>query len=246
VQTSGVAAGASRVKTAAQVTKWGGTQSAFDACYHQSCDTSSNINDTILNRSGDAAAYALWTLATGHAGHGRIPGHLRIQHRLTTNASGTDTATTGAWERGDPETTTSTITLQLGTTVSGTNDLVTARLAGSSAGVNDVDGGTTSVRSPAITLPSGTLTLSYSWYLAHLNNASSADFFRVSIVTGSGTTVLFTQAGAAANRAGSWASRTNNISSFAGQSVRILFECADASTGSLIECGVDDVKITQP
>ena len=246
VQTSGVAAGASRVKTAAQVTKWGGTQSAFDACYHQSCDTSSNINDTILNRSGDAAAYALWTLATGTPATVVYQDTFETSTGWTTNASGTDTATTGAWERGDPETTTSTITLQLGTTVSGTNDLVTARLAGSSAGVNDVDGGTTSVRSPAITLPSGTLTLSYSWYLAHLNNASSADFFRVSIVTGSGTTVLFTQAGAAANRAGSWASRTNNISSFAGQSVRILFECADASTGSLIECGVDDVKITQP
>ncbi|HCT75134.1 MAG TPA: hypothetical protein DGT23_00770 [Micromonosporaceae bacterium] len=66
MQTSGVAAGASRVKTAAQVTKWGGTQSAFDPCYHRACDTNpSNISDTVLNRSGDAAAYALWTLAVG-------------------------------------------------------------------------------------------------------------------------------------------------------------------------------------
>jgi aminopeptidase S len=66
VQTSGVAAGASRVKTAAQVAKWGGTQSAFDPCYHRACDTNpSNISDTVLDRSGDAAAYALWTLAVG-------------------------------------------------------------------------------------------------------------------------------------------------------------------------------------
>nr|WP_085985710.1 proprotein convertase P-domain-containing protein [Longispora albida] len=66
VQTSGVAAGASYVKTAAQVTKWGGTQSSYDPCYHRSCDTyPSNISTTVLNRSADAAAYALWTLAVG-------------------------------------------------------------------------------------------------------------------------------------------------------------------------------------
>ncbi len=76
-----------------------------------------------------------------------------------TNPSGTDTAVSGAWERGDPEATDSSGTKQLGTTTSGSNDLVTARLAGASAGVNDVDGGVTSIRSPAITLPAtGTLT----------------------------------------------------------------------------------------
>jgi subtilisin family serine protease len=164
----------------------------------------------------------------------------------TTNPNSTDTAATGAWERGDPEATTSGVALQLGTTVSGTNDLVTARLAGASAGANDVDGGTTSSRSPAVTLSgTGTFTLSYSWYLAHLNNATSADFFRVSIVGTSVTTVLFTQAGAATNRAGAWATGSANISAFAGQSVRILVECADAATASLVECGVDDVRITR-
>src|SRR5262245_26765382 len=70
----------------------------------------------------------------------------------TTNPNGTDTATTGQWERGDPETTTSGGTMQLGTTVSGVNDLVTARLAGASVGANDIDGGTTSIQSQAITL----------------------------------------------------------------------------------------------
>ncbi|HCU48479.1 MAG TPA: hypothetical protein DGG94_01375 [Micromonosporaceae bacterium] len=163
----------------------------------------------------------------------------------TTNPNGTDTATTGLWERGDPEATSSGVALQLGTTVSGVNDLVTGRLAGTGAGSFDVDGGTTSSRSPAVTLPTGTLALSYSWYLAHLNNASSADFFRVSIVHNGGTTVLFTQAGAAANRAGAWAVGSNSISAYAGQSVRILVECADASGASLVECGVDDVKITK-
>jgi hypothetical protein len=165
----------------------------------------------------------------------------------TTNPGGTDTATTGQWVRGDPAATTSgTTALQLGTTVSGTNDLVTGAAAGTAAGDFDVDGGTTSIQSPTITLPAtGTLTLSYSWYLAHLNNASSADFFRVSVVVGTTSTVVFTQAGAAANRAGAWATGTVNLSSFAGQTIRIRFEAADAATGSLIEAGVDDVTIRQ-
>jgi hypothetical protein len=165
----------------------------------------------------------------------------------TTNPGGTDTATTGQWVRGDPAATTSGGTaLQLGTTVSGTNDLVTGAAAGAAAGDFDVDGGATSIQSPTIALPStGTLTLNYSWYLAHLNNASSADFFRVSVVVGTTPTVVFTQAGSAANRAGAWATGSVSLNAFAGQTIRIRFEAADAATGSLIEAGVDNVTITQ-
>jgi hypothetical protein len=36
-----------------------------------------------------------------------------------------------------------------------------------------------------------------------------------------------------------------NISGFAGQTITLRFEAADASTASLIEAGVDDVRITQ-
>ena len=163
----------------------------------------------------------------------------------TTNAGGTDTATTGQWQRGDPAATSSGITLQLGTTTSGVNDLVTGAAAGTGAGSFDVDGGTTSVQSPAIALPTGgTLTLSAQWYLAHLNNATSADFFRIRVV-GTTNTVVFQQLGAATNRAGAWGTASANISSFAGQTVRIVIETADASTASLIEAGVDDVLITR-
>jgi aminopeptidase S len=246
VQTSGVAAGASRVKTAAQVTKWGGTQTAFDPCYHRACDTyPSNISTTVLNRSGDAAAHALWTLATGTPATVVWSDTFESATGWTTNPAGTDTATTGAWERGDPEQTTSSGVKQLGTTVSGTNDLVTGRLAGASAGAADLDSGVSSIRSPAVTLPAtGTLNVSLSWYLAHGSNSSSADFFRVSIVHSGGTTALFTQPGAASNRDGAWATGTWNISAYAGQSVRVLIEAADASTASLVEAGVDDVRIT--
>ncbi|GII89294.1 aminopeptidase [Sphaerisporangium siamense] len=66
IPTSGVAAGASATKTAAQAQKWGGTAyRAYDSCYHSSCDTTSNISDTHLDRSGDALAYAIWNQAVG-------------------------------------------------------------------------------------------------------------------------------------------------------------------------------------
>ncbi|WP_328809091.1 M14 family zinc carboxypeptidase [Nonomuraea montanisoli] len=163
----------------------------------------------------------------------------------TANPSGTDTATVGQWERGDPADTTSSGAKQLGTTVSGTNDLVTGRLAGTSAGDYDVDGGVTSIQSPPITLPSGgTLSLSLSWYLAHGSNSSSADYFRVRVVGGTTATVL-QQTGAASNRNGSWSTATADLTAFAGQTVRILIDAADASGASLVEAGVDDVRVTR-
>jgi len=81
--------------------------------------------------------------------------------------------------------------------------------------------------------------------LAHLNNSSSADFFRVSIVTGSGTTFVFEELGAANNDDAAWATATVNLSQFAGQTIQILIQAADASGASLVEAGVDDVRITR-
>ena len=48
---------------------------------------------------------------------------------------------------------------------------------------------------------------------------------------------LFNQAGAATNRNGAWASGTVDLSAFAGQTVRVLVEAADAYTASLVEAG---------
>ncbi|GAQ58944.1 M28 family metallopeptidase [Streptomyces acidiscabies] len=65
IPVGGLFTGAERTKTAAQATKWGGTSGqAFDRCYHSSCDTTANINDTALDRNSDAAAYAVWTLSS--------------------------------------------------------------------------------------------------------------------------------------------------------------------------------------
>ncbi|MDA0168113.1 M14 family metallopeptidase [Solirubrobacter taibaiensis] len=148
----------------------------------------------------------------------------------------TDTATTGRWERANPADTNSSGAKQLGTTTSGSFDLVTGPLAGSDAGTYDVDGGQTSIRSPQITVPAGTRTLTFSWYLAHGSNSTSQDYFRVRV---NGTQV-FQQLGAASNRSGAWTTTTVSIPS---GTVQITFEAADAGTASLVEAGVDDVVI---
>src|SRR5690606_30283330 len=63
IPVGGLFTGASRTKTAAQAAKWGGTAGrAFDRCYHSSCDTTANIDDTALDRHSDAIAHAAWEL----------------------------------------------------------------------------------------------------------------------------------------------------------------------------------------
>ncbi|MCM0675981.1 M28 family metallopeptidase [Micromonospora phytophila] len=248
IPAGGTFTGAEGTKTSAQASLWGGTAGqAFDPCYHRSCDTSANINDTALDRNADAIAYTVWTLA----GAGTPPGTTVYSDTFetatgwTANPSGTDTATLGRWERGDPAATSSGVATQLGTTVSGSFDLVTGALAGSSAGAYDLDGGVSTIQSPAITLPStGTLNLSFSWYLAHLNNASSADYLRVRVV-GSSTVTALNATGAASNRAAAWQTAGADISALRGQTVRIVVDAADASGASLVEAAVDDVRITQ-
>ncbi|WP_030945234.1 M28 family metallopeptidase [Streptomyces sp. NRRL S-646] len=64
IPVGGLFSGADYVKTAAQAAKWGGTSGkAFDACYHSSCDTTSNIDGTALDRNSDAVAHAVWELS---------------------------------------------------------------------------------------------------------------------------------------------------------------------------------------
>jgi aminopeptidase S len=138
--------------------------------------------------------------------------------------------------------------MQLGTCFGpSVNCLITGLTSNGSVGGNDVDAGMTSIQSPAIALPSsGAITLTFRFYMAHLNNATNADYFRVRVVGASGAaTTLFTERGAANTDAAGWASRSINLNNYAGQTIRVRFEAADASGGSLIEAGVDNVTITR-
>ncbi len=166
----------------------------------------------------------------------------------TTNPNGSDTATTGMWERSDPEETTyDSLIYQLGTTVSGNHDLVTAgalgSISGPDVGANDVDNGTTSIRSPNISLPSsGTLTLSFNYYLSHYSNSGSNDYLRISIV-GNTTVIVLEELGANDKDPAVWDSFNTNLDSFAGETIYILIEACDGGIPSLVEAGIDDVHI---
>ncbi|WP_433328421.1 M4 family metallopeptidase [Spirillospora sp. CA-294931] len=202
-----------------------------------------------INVLGDGAKVdrtATYTLTVGGT-----PGDVVFQDDLETdkgwkvNPAGTDTATTGAFQRGVAQRTTyGTTVLQLAA-AGGSNDLVTGATAGASAGDYDLDGGVTSVQSPEIALPSGTLTLNFQWYLAHLNNATSADYFRVRVVGPNGSSVALNQAAGATTRSGTWQGANYDLTSYAGQTVRIVVDTADAGTASLIEAGIDNIKITK-
>jgi subtilisin family serine protease len=208
----------------------------------------SNATPNVVGNAGAGSPNRLLHSLFGGGGGGTtvFADDFEADRGWTRNPGGTDTATTGVWERGDPQATVSTGTKQVETCAGGSNCLVTGLAAGASVGANDVDGGTTSILSPPIALPaSGTLTLSFSYYLAHLNNSSTADFFRVSLVTASATTAVFQELGSTANDNAAFATQSANISALAGQTVRILVQVSDAATGSLVEAAVDNVSITR-
>jgi hypothetical protein len=147
------------------------------------------------------------------------------------------------WERANPQDTSYSGAKQLGTTVSGSFDLVTGPLAGNNVGTYDIDKGVTSVRSPAITLPTGQdLVLSFSYYMAHTSNSSSEDYFRVSVV-GDATLTVLGELGAKSDDDAAWEGFSTGLNSFAGQTIYLLVEAADLGGGSIVEAAIDDVSI---
>jgi glucose/arabinose dehydrogenase len=168
-------------------------------------------------------------------------------NRGWTLVSGQNTATTGRWQRGDPQPTSiGGVPLQLGSCGGGsTNCLITGLTSGSYAGANDLDAGLTSIQSPAITLPTGSITINFRYYFSH-SGSTAADFFRVRILGGSGALqTVFQETSSASNDAAAWISRSVNLSGYAGQTIRIRFEANDVAGASYVEAGVDDVVVTR-
>jgi len=186
--------------------------------------------------------------AAGLAGAncGALYDDFELGHGWKTNAQGTDTATDGAWQRGNPGATSLHGPKQLGTAASASRALVTGLKAGSSAGANDVDGGRTSVTSPAITLPATPGRLTFRYYLAHSSGASSADAFRAIVMADDGDHLVFTEKGAANDDDAAWASASIDIAAFGGQTIRLRFEAVDGGRANLLEAAVDDVRVRRP
>ncbi len=163
---------------------------------------------------------------------------------------GVNTATTGLWQRGDPQPTFQNgVNLQLDTCYGGAgNCMATGLLASVNAGVNDIDNGLASLQSPPITLPAGMSSmLTFRYYLGYIDTATSADYFRVRAVGTNGVPVTLFQIPASSNNVGAaWRTQSVSLSRFAGQTITLRFEAADSVTngGTVIEAGLDEVLIT--
>ena len=164
----------------------------------------------------------------------------------TVNPGNTDTATTGIWDIGNPDQTDLSGTImQIGTAAQGVNYLVSGAAAAGSAGGNDVDSGVTSIRSPEFQIPSqGAVELRFAYYKARYLNQTADDFFRVS-VAGATTAVLFEELGQPdVSESSAWQDVVVPVDGFAGETVHLLIEVADAGTPSLVEAGIDDISLT--
>jgi carboxypeptidase T len=163
----------------------------------------------------------------------------------TVNPFATDTATKGRFERGLPaKNRTAAGIKQRKATPSGQAAFSTGLARGASANANDLDGGVTSVASPAVAIgPGKGWWLNFRYTFAHDARARSNDWLRVSVIEGSSRSVLWSQAGKAAQRNSAWTAVTLNLDAYAGRTVRLLFEAADNGADALVEAAFDDVRV---
>ena len=113
-----------------------------------------------------------------------------INRGWTRDPDGTDTATDGLWQIGNPVAVSINGPKQLGTTASGRAALVTGLAGVKGRDANDVDGGTTTIRSAPVTLPDPVGDLAFSYYFAHRSNSTADDWFRVWVEAEDGTRTL--------------------------------------------------------
>jgi carboxypeptidase T len=187
--------------------------------------------------------------ATVTARCGPFDDDLEVNKGWRVNADGTDTATAGLWQRGDPQpTTTAAGRKQPDHVPSGTKAFITGLAAGTSASANDLDGGRTSVTSPTITLNSNAgQKLQFKLTFAHDRTSSTADEFRVQVVdaTTSTTTTVFLVRGSAAERNASWQLASIDLTPYISHTIQIRISATDAGTNGIVEAGFDDVRVTR-
>lgn len=160
------------------------------------------------------------------------------------NPDGTDTATSGRFERGNPALVRlGTRAMQLDDAVSGLRAMVTGALAGRTANSYDLDGITTA-RSPQITLGADPGDLVFSASFSYGSTATSADWFRVWVEAEDGTRTLVHQRLAASRyRYAAYTEVRVSLTRWANQIVRVVIGAGDVGADSLLEVAVDDVRV---
>ncbi|MFL5679069.1 MAG: M14 family zinc carboxypeptidase [Chloroflexota bacterium] len=206
--------------------------------------------ETLRNKSSvlyliDAAGcpYALVNASQSHCGP--LWDDFETSRGWTVNPDGTDTATHGMWQRANPAGTSYNGARQLGTTTSGSADLVTGAAIGGSTSANNVDGGVTSVRSPDFSLPAGnSYGVRFRYYLSHYAGANAGDYLRVRLVSAGGSATLFEELATNGDDVATWATANVSIpASFVGTTAHLVIEAADNGAPGLVEAGIDDVSV---
>ena len=163
-----------------------------------------------------------------------------------------DTATTGIWTRADPiGTLVGTVEVQPenDVTTAGTNCFFTGQgAAGAALGSADVDGGFTTLTSPAMNAVGGEAYLSYYRWYSNTGGASpNLDTFRVLLSNDNGAnwTALETVGPTGAETSGGWVFKEFLIEGVLPPTaqMKVRFVADDALPGSVIEAAVDEVRV---
>lgn len=155
-----------------------------------------------------------------------------------------DAATAGVWVRADP----------VGTAAQPEDDHTAAGVAcwitgngavGGAVGAADIDGGITTLTSPifdATAVQSPRIGY-WRWYSNNAGSAPNADSMPVEISNNGGAT--WTQLELVTQNAGVWVEATFPIASVLTPtaSMRLRFRASDLASGSVVEAGVDDVRL---
>ena len=156
-----------------------------------------------------------------------------------------DDATTGVWERCDPEVTDA----QPGddnTPSPGVNAYITDCAAGTSQGSYDIDGGKTTLLSPVLDLSDLTAATVayYRWYSNDTGAEPGTDYWVVDVSDDNGATWVSLENTNVSDR--SWRRMQFSIGSYIDLTtqVRFRFIASDEDPGSLVEAGLDDFSIT--
>ena len=156
-----------------------------------------------------------------------------------------DNATAGIWVRVDPNGTAAQP--ENDASPKGTVCFITGQgPVGGAVGVADVDGGTTTLTSPAIDASGGSITfLRYSrWYSNNTGAAPNADSMPIEVSNNNGAT--WTLLELVTENAEAWVPRTwrlNDVFPTLGTQFRVRFVARDLGSGSLVEAGVDELEV---
>jgi choice-of-anchor B domain-containing protein len=207
------------------------------------CTSTVSYAFEIENTSGDVTTDATRSATSAVSVATAVDHNFEAASGWTGGVAG-DTATSGQWVRVDP----------VGTSAQPENDnsatgalcWVTGQgTVGGAAGAADVDGGITTLLSPAFDMSQmDEPTVEYwYWYSNNLGGAPNADSMPVEISNNGGTSWVMLEDVATNN--GAWTKRSWRVRDFVTPTanMRVRFVARDLATGSLVEAGVDDFKV---